>query len=70
MTPNVIATIFSDIIFRPSEFESNSTEIWKCFTSLLEFMIINNEKIFNKDNSKQTMATTDEKISIMNLSYS
>jgi hypothetical protein len=42
-----ISTIFSDILFRPSEYRSADMVVWRLFTSLLTLMITENEKIFS-----------------------
>eukprot|EP00347_Sterkiella_histriomuscorum_P021106 403335230 len=46
LTIKSIATIFSDILFRPSEFTSNDMIMWRMFTDLLCLMIRDNHKIF------------------------
>ena len=41
-----ISTIFSDILFKPTEYRANDMVIWRLFTDLLTFMITENERIF------------------------
>ena len=40
------AQSFADILFKPSEFESNDMSMWRLFSELLRIMIDFNEDIF------------------------
>lgn len=46
LSAKTIATIFSDILFKPKEYKTNDMLIWKQFTELLTLMISNQERIF------------------------
>lgn len=53
MNMKTIATIFSDILFRPSEYQSNDMIMWRMFTDLLCLMIRENHRIFRvSENNK------------------
>jgi hypothetical protein len=40
------AQTFADILFKPSEFESNDMSMWRLFSEILRIMIDYNEDIF------------------------
>jgi hypothetical protein len=46
LSAKTISTIFSDIIFRPSEYKSTDMLKWKNLTELLTLMITNHELLF------------------------
>lgn len=46
LTAHNIATVFSDILFRPTEYNSADMVLWRLFTNLLTLMITDHRRIF------------------------